>query len=254
MVHFDLTTFDGSRVSGLPCAGPVTSAFGDRDIPSHANGHTGVDIGASAGTRVLAPASGTVQDAFSVQAETVPWRVAWCAVFGNSVILNHGDFVTLYGHLRDAPLIRSGVVNQGDQIGNVGSTGDSTGPHLHWGMAPASNPYVQRQGLGGLVDPLNFIAGEVTPPAEPSDHSGADIRDGVDVGLPRLSLEAAGPLLRDVQVDLTRHVAAIDTTIASLQATRARLLADAQAVDTGFERLRQAHREVFGDGDILRGR
>lgn len=173
MTVFNQTRFDGERVTGFPCAGVITSRFGARDIAAHAQGHTGDDIGPDGGAElpVYAPADGSVLSRFVVDGETEGWRIAWTKVFGNSVILDHGQHVTLYGHLRDAPLVESGqVLRMGEQIGVVGNTGESFGNHLHWGMAPRSNPYLQRDGLGGLLDPLDYLNGYAEAPAEPTDH------------------------------------------------------------------------------------
>ncbi len=72
--------------------------------------------------------------------------------------MQHGDYVTLYAPFVKPPNAYEGQrVLAGDLIGRVGATGEATGPHLHWGMAPASNGYLQRDGLGGLVNPLDFI-------------------------------------------------------------------------------------------------
>ena len=160
-MRFALTRRDGARVRGLPIDGVVTSAFGSRDIEAHAAGHSGVDLAADAGTPVRAPADGTVRDVFSEAIAGAPWAQAWKAVFGNSVILDHGDVVTLYAHLGAPPEVHEGQrVRAGDVLGVVGASGQATGPHLHWGMAPASNPYLQREGLGGLLDPLDFAVQE----------------------------------------------------------------------------------------------
>jgi murein DD-endopeptidase MepM/ murein hydrolase activator NlpD len=166
--RFTRTATDGVNVTGLPVAGPITSEFGARDIVRHTSGHSGVDIGAPAGTPVCAPADGLVKDVFSLAIAGADWAQGWKAVFGNCVIVDHGDFVTLYAHLAAPPEVSEGHrVAAGDVLGHVGATGQATGPHLHWGMAPASNAYLQRDGLGCLLNPLDFIeaaaAAEVTP-------------------------------------------------------------------------------------------
>lgn len=83
--------------------------------------HTGTDIGASQGAPIWASKSGTV-----IMAE-------YNGGYGNCVMISHGNGVTtLYGHM-SAILVSSGSrVEQGQQIGRVGSTGNSTGPHLHF--------------------------------------------------------------------------------------------------------------------------
>jgi len=87
--------------------------------------HTGVDFAAAAGTPVVASANGTVQE------------VGWKGGYGNCVVIAHKNhFTTLYGHLsRFAESLKAGdSVAQNDIIGYVGSTGLSTGPHLHYTM------------------------------------------------------------------------------------------------------------------------
>lgn len=150
---------------GWPCAGPISSPFGARDAEAHAEGHTGVDIAAPAGAAVHAPAPGLVRDVFIDARRGTPWD-GFKALFGNAVILDHVDagYVTLYAHLRDAPLVLEGqAVDAGALLGLVGSTGTSTGPHLHWGMAPrlerGQPSYLPRH---AVVDPLGFCGSEST--------------------------------------------------------------------------------------------
>ena len=82
--------------------------------------HTGIDIGAPTGTNVLAAASGVV------------WFSGWGGSQGNYLILYHGSYWTLYLH-NNANLVSKGEqVSQGQVIATVGSTGRSSGPHLHF--------------------------------------------------------------------------------------------------------------------------
>lgn len=84
--------------------------------------HLGVDFGAPVGTPVMAAASGKVIEA------------AWENGYGNVVKIRHGQLTTLYGHLSKIKVKTGQLVKQGQVIGLVGSTGLSTGPHLHYGM------------------------------------------------------------------------------------------------------------------------
>jgi murein DD-endopeptidase MepM/ murein hydrolase activator NlpD len=107
----------------LPGEPQRTTGFGDRR--DYADGyvvyHAGYDLAASAGAAVAACAGGTV-----IFAGALPQR-------GNAVIVDHGWGVyTLYGHLQPTDVPVGQRVAAGDTIGRVGSTGLSTGPHLHW--------------------------------------------------------------------------------------------------------------------------
>ncbi|MBW3642598.1 MAG: peptidoglycan DD-metalloendopeptidase family protein [Actinobacteria bacterium] len=108
-----------------PTSGRVTSGFGTRWGRLHA----GVDIGAPTGTPIWATKDGTV--IFSgVQSG-----------YGNVVILSHGGgLTTLYGHQSRIAASNGQRVGQGDTIGYVGSTGRSTGPHLHFETRYGSSP------------------------------------------------------------------------------------------------------------------
>ncbi len=101
----------------------LSSGFGARKDPiTGVNSyHTGIDMACPTGTRINAALSGTV--AF----------VGWSNVFGNYVIVKHIDgYQTLYGHMSKITTKKGAFVNQGEKIGEVGSTGYSTGPHLHF--------------------------------------------------------------------------------------------------------------------------
>ena len=103
-------------------AAPITSPFGWRTHPITGEWkfHSGVDIGYDYGTDITAMLPGTVVYA-------APWDG-----YGNCVILEHenGDH-TLYGHCSEIYVSYGQYVNKGDVIAVVGSTGNSTGPHLH---------------------------------------------------------------------------------------------------------------------------
>jgi len=103
--------------------GVLTSSFGMRKNPVTGNlvFHKGVDLAAPRGTPVMACADGTVTDRGSD------------AVYGNYVILRHdGNRESLYGHLQSIKIELHDQVKSGTILGTVGSTGQSTGPHLHF--------------------------------------------------------------------------------------------------------------------------
>jgi murein DD-endopeptidase MepM/ murein hydrolase activator NlpD len=108
----------------LAIPSPVTSLFGWRTHPISGgrNFHAGIDFGAPMGTPVLAAYAGQV--AIS----------DWLGGYGLTVVLEHaeGTAETLYGHLSELLVKEGEEVKQGDVIGLVGSTGNSTGPHLHF--------------------------------------------------------------------------------------------------------------------------
>jgi murein DD-endopeptidase MepM/ murein hydrolase activator NlpD len=101
----------------------VTSSFGLRSSPftGRLQNHRGLDLAAPAGTPVYAARDGTVSERGSD------------AVYGNYVIVNHGDsWASLYGHLSSISAAKGDRVGRNTVIGLVGSTGQSTGPHLHF--------------------------------------------------------------------------------------------------------------------------
>ena len=115
----------GRQTGGMtrPVPGGVTSGFGMRFHPilNYSRMHQGVDLRASYGTPIVAVADGRVEFA------------GWHGGHGNAVALNHGGGTeTWYGHMSRI-LVRPGQsVHRGQEIGLVGSTGLSTGPHLHF--------------------------------------------------------------------------------------------------------------------------
>lgn len=110
----------------LPVNGRFSSGFGMRNHPvlRRARMHTGQDIAAPTGTSIRAAASGTVITASRMGG------------YGNVIILSHGGgMTTLYGHCSKLLVSSGDKVSRGQVIGRVGSTGLSTGPHLHFEVA-----------------------------------------------------------------------------------------------------------------------
>ncbi|MGP7794838.1 M23 family metallopeptidase [Sphingomonas sp. CLY1604] len=108
---------------GMPVAGRITSSFGYRMHPllGYLKMHKGVDIGAPYGSPIYAALDGVVQGAGRFGG------------YGNFVKLAHsGGLASGYGHMSRIAVARGQHVRQGQVIGYVGSTGMSTGPHLHW--------------------------------------------------------------------------------------------------------------------------
>lgn len=113
-----------STPSIWPTKGRISSPFGTRRSPFNRyrfEFHTGLDIAASRGTPIYSTADGVVAE--------VGYQRGW----GNRVIINHGyGYRTLYAHLSRYTVTNGEAVKKGDLIGYVGSTGFSTGPHLHY--------------------------------------------------------------------------------------------------------------------------
>lgn len=109
---------------GLPHNGPVSSDYGYRKNPFGGyvgEFHPGIDIKGTIGDNVHATADGIVM------------RNDWYAGYGNAVMLDHGyGLTTLYGHLSKVNVVPGQVVKTGDIIGFLGTTGRSTGPHVHY--------------------------------------------------------------------------------------------------------------------------
>jgi murein DD-endopeptidase MepM/ murein hydrolase activator NlpD len=115
----------GRQTGGMtrPVPGGVSSGFGMRFHPilNYSRMHQGVDLRASYGTPIVAVSDGRVESA------------GWHGGHGNAVALNHGGGLeTLYGHMSRIAVRSGQSVHRGEVIGYVGSTGLSTGPHLHF--------------------------------------------------------------------------------------------------------------------------
>lgn len=125
---------------GRPVNGRLTSGFGNRFHPilKRTRLHTGADFGASTGTPIMAAGDGTVIFA------------AYGRGYGNYIVIDHGGRIsTLYGHCSRLLVSAGQEVHRGQRIGLVGSTGLSTGPHLHFEVRVNGSP----------VNPLPYIGG-----------------------------------------------------------------------------------------------
>lgn len=128
----------GSYTWPTPGYSNITSPYGMRYHPILKTNklHTGIDIGAPSGAKIVAADGGSV--IFS----------GWLGAYGNAIIVDHGAGIsTLYGHLSSCSVGVGAKVSQGQTIGKVGSTGWSTGPHLHFevrknGSAVNPNGYI----------------------------------------------------------------------------------------------------------------
>ncbi|MCL2503339.1 MAG: M23 family metallopeptidase [Coriobacteriia bacterium] len=124
----------------VPSSRRVTSYFGYRTHPIFGDRrlHTGLDIGASQGSVIVAAGSGTVI------------YTGYRGGYGNTVMIDHGNgVVSLYAHQANGSImVQTGQkVASGEQIGKVGSTGNSTGPHLHFEVRVNGTP----------KNPLNYL-------------------------------------------------------------------------------------------------
>ncbi len=139
------TSSKGAKYVGGEFAWPtpscyyITSHFSPRrknPVSGVYKRHTGTDIGASYGAAIVAANSGTVTLA------------GWNSGYGNCVIIDHGGGrATLYAHMSAFSVSKGQKVSKGQRIGSVGSTGNSTGPHLHFEVLIN----------GAAVDPMQFF-------------------------------------------------------------------------------------------------
>ena len=118
--EIDSRTVNGIYLAVVPVTGRITSRFGAvESIRDHT--HKGIDIAATRGTPILATASGKVSFA------------GWSSGYGYLVKIDHGNGVeTYYGHCSKLYVSAGDTVEAGEQIAAVGSTGNSTGNHLHF--------------------------------------------------------------------------------------------------------------------------
>jgi hypothetical protein len=117
----------------------ISSPFGWRNHPIFGTSrfHTGIDLAYGSGTSIKASRAGKVVSAGSMGG------------YGNAVIIDHGDgYKTLYAHMSSITVTKGQIVSQGEEVGKVGSTGYSTGPHLHFEI----------QKNGNAVDPVPLLS------------------------------------------------------------------------------------------------
>ncbi len=155
-------SWNGTSVASAPVARPravsipsrmplegaaLTSGFGMRTHPvlGGRRGHKGIDLASPIGTPIYATADAVVT------------RADWFSSYGLFISLDHGaQLETRYGHLSRLNVAEGQVVKKGDLIGYVGSTGRSTGPHLHYevriaGTAVNPVPYMQGDAWAGTL-------------------------------------------------------------------------------------------------------
>ena len=121
-----------------PAVGVLTAGFGLRTDPftGRQEFHPGIDISSPTGGRIVAPASGTVV------------RIGWENGYGRLVEIAHGFGIrTLYAHLETTRVTEGQRVRRGELVGLIGSTGRSTGPHLHYEVQVGGKP----------VNPLDYV-------------------------------------------------------------------------------------------------
>jgi murein DD-endopeptidase MepM/ murein hydrolase activator NlpD len=135
----ELRALQAALPSRWPASGDITSSFGWRHNPMGGRGwdhHSGVDVSNKTGTPIYAPAAGKIV------------RASYNAGYGRMIEIDHGfGITTIYGHCHRFRTREGVLVQQGDLIGLMGSTGRSTGPHLHYEVRID----------GHAVDPVDYI-------------------------------------------------------------------------------------------------
>lgn len=136
----DLVAAVGYTPMGYPRISTFTSFFGYRSDPfnsGHAEFHPGIDFKGERGDIIKCTANGKVVFA------------GWCGGYGNCVRVAHANHLeTLYGHMSRIVVKVGQQVSVGDKVGEVGSTGRSTGAHLHYEIRKNGKP----------INPVNFLA------------------------------------------------------------------------------------------------
>lgn len=188
--------FDGNFV--------MTQKFGENPqdyVQFGLAGHNGIDWALPMGTPVLAAADGMVED-LGYDAGGYGYYIT---------LVHNGGVRTVYGHLSRVLMTRGDNVSEGQAIGKSGSTGNSTGPHLHWTVkAPGQGG----NGYRGAVDPMGYLASAEDPHPNPPPERGegaqrrkmvvlADglrVRGGAGTGYEEVGKAAAGTAVEVAEV------------------------------------------------------
>ena len=132
------TWVQGTGQLGWPVSGEITSPYGYRVHPIWGTTiyHSGIDIGVDEGTPVHAADSGVIV-----------WS-GWMGGYGYAVVIDHGNGLsTLYGHNSELAVDEGQSVSKGQVVAYAGSTGNSTGPHVHFEVRENGDP----------VDPMGYL-------------------------------------------------------------------------------------------------
>lgn len=116
-----------------PVNGEITDTFGTRNGKHH-----GIDIAAEVGENIYSVEAGIVQ------------RSYYSATYGNVVFINHSGLETVYAHLNKRTVTEGQIVQKGEKIGELGNTGRSSGPHLHFEVHNGKWSYQKEN----AIDPL----------------------------------------------------------------------------------------------------
>ena len=154
----------------VPSINPVeimkfSSGFGYRKAPTRgaSRNHKGIDIPGPVGTPIVATADGIIG------------RAEWVGGYGKFVEVNHGNAVqTRYGHLSAMNVIRGQRIRKGDILGYMGSTGRSTGSHLHYEVRIA----------GEAINPIAFLSPVKSDPSNAKILLAAKTVDSTAIGGP----------------------------------------------------------------------
>jgi murein DD-endopeptidase MepM/ murein hydrolase activator NlpD len=143
--NYEQALREKARIPSIwPVAGETTDGFGGRSNPfggSSLEFHSGQDIRAERGTPVVAAATGTVLSA------------GWQNGYGQMIEVSHGGgLTTRYAHLSKIEVAAGQAIARGDVLGRVGSTGRSTGPHLHYEVRIDGESVNPRAYLPGMAD------------------------------------------------------------------------------------------------------
>ena len=145
----------------VPAEGRMTSCFGQRDLSLSGydlSTHTGIDIAAPAGTPIYAAEDGQVSKvSYPYPGQTFGGSSDGSA---NYVIIEHSDgFATAYWHMKDISVTEGQTISRGDAIGTIGSTGFSTGAHLHFEVRKDGEQIDPWTSISGIQEPCKAYEG-----------------------------------------------------------------------------------------------